>query len=63
MNCLLLLAAAGTWPGHELSVDASGAVVVTGPDGSTVKISYSQAKSPAEVRGRLQLLTAACEYY
>lgn len=38
----------GTWRGHELSVDGSGAVVVaTGR--RTATIPYSQAKSPAEV--------------
>lgn len=39
---------AGTWPGHEVTVEA-GCVVVKAAD-RVVKIPYSQAKSPAEVR-------------
>jgi hypothetical protein len=39
--------AAGTWAGHELSVEDNCVVVTTKE--RTVKIPYSQAKSPAEV--------------
>jgi len=39
----------GTWAGHELSVADCGAVTVEEKGGRTVKIPYTQAKSPAEV--------------
>lgn len=38
----------GTWAGHELTVDDSGALVVQAGS-RAVRIPYSQAKSPAEI--------------